>query len=224
MITINLLPRKKPFFTPSRTVLSAIGLAWLAGAVYLALQYFSVEEKIALLEQEIKMKETALSTLQKQTGAEQDQELVERYLLLSERMQHLFLPTTLLMDELAGKLPAQGKLNHVRYNLSGNIQLEGSFEQYDDIAAYLHHLQASPYVQKAEVKQIKTAEITWQGPVDEQGKPISLALDQTSSRLLPRYVATFEIKAYTVDLQQLSASDPLPAAPAEKDDEPSGEE
>ncbi len=206
MVQINLLPRKRPFFTPGRILLSVIGLGWIAGACIVALTYYSLDEKVVLLEQEIQMKEKAIAMLQKQKTTVQSEDAIDQYLLLSERMQLLFLPTTLLLDELARNLPEQGKLNSIQYSLSGSIQLEGSFEQYDDIAAYQHNLEQSPYVLEADVKNIKSSKIAWQGPVDENGKPLSAALKTAGGKLLPRYIATFEVKAFTVDAKRLAAN------------------
>ncbi len=205
MITINLLPRKKPFFTAVHIILAGIGLGWVAGALALGVSYYATEEKISLLQQEIKMKETGIATMQKKAATVQHHDSLDQYLLLSERMQHLFLPTTLLLDEVARNLPEQGKINSISYNLSGSIELAGSFEQYEDIAAYLHNLQLSPYVMKAEIKNIKTSKIEWQGPVDEQGEPMSPSLRTLGGEILPRFIASFEIKAITVDQEKLAA-------------------
>lgn len=205
MITINLLPRKKSFFSASHIVLAGIGLLWLAGAGFLGLTYYSAEESVSLLKQEIKMKETAIATMQKKAAAIQNQDSLEQYVLLSERMQHLFLPTELLMDEFARNLPEHGRVESLKYNLSGTVELVGNFEQYDDIAAYLHNLQASSYVMKAEIKSIRAEKIKWQGPVDEQGEPMSAALRSVGGELLPRYLATFSVKAITVDQKALAA-------------------
>lgn len=206
MITINLLPRKKPFFTAAHILLAGIGLGWAAGALFLGLSYYAAEEKISLLQQEIKMKETAISTMQKKAATVQHQDSLDQYLLLSERMQRLFLPTTLLLDEVARNLPEHGRINSISYNLSGSIELAGSFEQYADIAAYLHNLQLSPYVMKAVIKNIKTSKIAWQGPVDEEGEPMSATLRAVGGDLLPRYEASFEVKAITVDQKELAAA------------------
>ncbi|MCG5254039.1 PilN domain-containing protein [Brevibacillus agri] len=207
MVTINLLPRKKRLFTASHIVLSGIGLTWVAAASFLWLTYGSTNESVTLLKQEIKMKETAIAALQKQAVAVQADDSLDQYVLFSERMQQLFLPTNLLMDEIAHALPEHGRLDSIKYSLSGSIELEGSFEQYEDVAAYLHNLQASPYVVKAEVTSIKAREIKWQGPVDDQGKPLSAILSTVGGKLLPRYTASLKIKAITVDLQELVAKE-----------------
>ncbi|MFD2369070.1 PilN domain-containing protein [Brevibacillus sp. GCM10020057] len=218
MITINLLPRKKPFFTASHIVLAGVGLVWVAGAAALGLSYYSVSGSVSELKQEIKMKETAIAAMQKKTATVQHEDSLEQYLLLSERMQHLFLPPTLLFDEIARNLPAHGRMESIKYNLSGSLELEGSFEQYDDIAAFLHHLQDSSYVRKAEIRSIKQSPIKWQGPTDEQGEPMSAALRTVGGDMLPRYQATFAVQAITVDLKELAAQE-KPAAETEQDKE-----
>ncbi|MGN7470668.1 PilN domain-containing protein [Brevibacillus sp. SAFN-007a] len=214
MVTINLLPRKKRLFTASHIVLAGIGLTWVAAAGFLWLTYYAATESVASLKQEIHMKETAIAAMQKQPVAVQAEDSLEQYVLFSERMQQLFLPTSLLLDEVARALPEHGRLDSIKYNLSGQIELEGSFEQYEDVAAYLHHLQASPYVAKAEVTSIRAREIKWQGAVDEQGKPLSAILSTVGGKLLPRYTASLKIKAITVDLQELAAKEQ--ASPAGK--------
>lgn len=212
MITINLLPRKKPFFTAAHIVLATVGLAWAAGAAALGLHYYSVKESVSVLKQEIRMKEMAIAAMQKKAATVQNEDSLEQYLLLSERMQHLFLPPTLLLDEIARNLPAHGRMESIQYNVSGSLELEGSFEQYDDIAAFLNHLQASSYVRKAEIRSIKQSPVKWQGPTDEQGEPMSAALRTVGKDMLPRYRATFAVQAITVDLKALAAQEKETAA------------
>lgn|GEM_PF-4817434 len=206
MVSINLLPQKKKRIGTSELVIIAIGFLWLVVAGFLGWMYVDTKQEIASLKQRMELKEKRLaSTQQKQTTAAKESTL-DQYLLLSEKLQHLFYPPSLVMDELARNLPMQGKLSKVSYHLDGKATVEGKFEQYEDIASYLHNLQNSPYVLRAEVKSIAKIEVKWAGPVDENGRPESLALQTVGDKLLPRASAVFEILINTFDLQPAASS------------------
>jgi type IV pilus assembly protein PilN len=193
MITINLLPQKKKRIGNSQLLLSFVGFTWLLGAGYLGWSYADTKNEIQSLQQNIELKEKQLAAIQQKNNASAQEVTVEQYLILSEKLQHLFYPTSVVLDELAKNLPIQGKLSKVTYSLDGKINVEGRFEQYDDIASYLHNLQNSPYVLKAEVKSIGKIEVKWVGPVDEEGKPLSFALQTLGGNLHPRATASFEL-------------------------------
>jgi len=206
LVSINLLPQKKKRIGTSELVIIAIGFLWLVVAGFLGWMYVDTKQEIASLKQRMELKEKRLaSTQQKQTTAAKESTL-DQYLLLSEKLQHLFYPPSLVMDELARNLPMQGKLSKVSYHLDGKATVEGKFEQYEDIASYLHNLQNSPYVLRAEVKSIAKIEVKWAGPVDENGRPESLALQTVGDKLLPRASAVFEILINTFDLQPAASS------------------
>ncbi|QQE73711.1 PilN domain-containing protein [Brevibacillus composti] len=202
MVTINLLPKKKKV-SGGAMWLSVAGALWLIGAAWMGWTYYADRTAVDRLQQEIAQHEQMLKAAEKRLGTKAATATVQEYVEVSERVQHLFRPTTLLLDELAENLPDRGKLQKISYSLDGQVQLVGRFEQYDDVAAYLHHLQASPQVRKAQVKSIVSAPIKWIGPVDEQGKPLSPSLQAVGGDILPRYTATFELRVQTVDLAEL---------------------
>ncbi|MGC5326610.1 PilN domain-containing protein [Brevibacillus sp. SYSU BS000544] len=203
MVTINLLPQKKKKFTSTYLIYALIGTVWLAAASFLGWTYFDEKQQIETLKQSITQKDNMLATIEKRKVSSAQQSTLGEYLNLTERVQHLFYPTTLLLDELATNLPVMGKLEKVSYNLDGTITILGKFEQYDDVASYLHNLQASPYVIKAEVNKIVASPVKWMGPVDEENNPLSPALQTVGGKVLPRFGAEFNVVALTFDVKEL---------------------
>jgi type IV pilus assembly protein PilN len=217
LVTINLLPPKKKKVGTGRILLAVCGVVWLVAAGYVGWMYVDTKQQMQAMQQRIELKEKQLAAVQQKRSAASGKSTLEQYLALSDKLQRLFYPTSLVMDELARNLPVQGKLAKVTYHLDGKVTLEGKFEQYDDIAAYLHNLQQSPYVRKASVTSIAKVEVKWVGPVDDQGNPLSVALQTVGSKLLPRANASFEIWLNTFDVNRLAAK-PTDAPQAQKQD------
>ncbi len=205
VVNINLLPQKKRWVSPGLYPYIILSVIWLAGAIYLGLLHYSAKQEIAHLNNELNQQEKVLTTAQQKVNQGTPAVTVQGYLELSEKLQHLFYPTTMMMDELAYNLPEKGKLTQLTYNLDGKINLQGRFEKYDDVAAYLHNLQSSSRIIKASVKSITAAPVTWSGPVDTEGKPLSPSLQIVGGNLLPRYDAVFEVLAMNVDVKSLES-------------------
>lgn len=203
MVTINLLPQKTKRLKTGHVWLALVGVIWLFGAGFMGWMYYDDKTEVERMRQEITVKEKLISRMEKRQQTAASPNTLEQYLKVSERVQHLFYPTTLLLDQLASNLPVMGKLEKISYNLNGSINVVGKFEQYEDIAAYLHNLQLSPYVLKAEVKSITAIPVKWVGPVDEEGKPLSAALQAVGGNVLPRYGAVIDIVALTFDVKEL---------------------
>lgn len=203
MVTINLLPKKKKV-RGGVLLLSATGLLWLIGAAWMGFAYYADQATVERLQQEIAQQKQMVQAAEKRIGLKANTATLQDYVELSEKMQHLFYPTTLLLDNFSENLPEMGKLLKISYALDGTVQLTGRFEQYDDVAAYLHNLLASPYVLEAQIKTIASVPVKWTGPVDEKGRPLSEALSAVGGDILPRYTATFEVKVLTLDLGVLN--------------------
>ncbi|MED0678914.1 PilN domain-containing protein [Aneurinibacillus thermoaerophilus] len=196
MVDINLLPRKKTSVSRMVVVFSIIGVFWLLAAGYLGMLYVTGKKETASMQAEIERIEKQLSAMQQRQG---QAVTVDDYLDLSNKLQHVFYPTTLLLDELASQLPEQGKVMSLSYNMDGKIEVEGRFEQYEDIAAYLYNVQQLPRVMKADVKRITIVKTEWIGPRDEKGNPLSLSLRLMGGKILPYYQARFEFITKTID-------------------------
>ncbi|USG64666.1 PilN domain-containing protein [Brevibacillus ruminantium] len=203
MVTINLLPKKKKVSSGAMW-LSLAGIIWLLGAGWMGWTYYAEKAAIDRLQQEISQQELLLKTAEKQMGSQSVSATLDKYLEVAKRVQHLFSPTTLLLDQFAENLPEMGKLQKISYSLDGEVQLVGRFEQFDDVASYLHNLQASPYVREAQVKSIVASPVKWKGPVDPNGQPQSPALQAVGGALMPRYTATFELKVQALNLDELT--------------------
>lgn len=204
-IDINLLPQRKNRISKALLVYLSLFLLWLAAASYFGASYYFTKQEVALLNKEVQEQEKVLATAEQRATQGEASNSLQSYLDLSNKLQHLFYPTTVMLDELARNLPRNGKLSQVTYNSDGKINLQGRFEQYDDVAAYLHNLQKSGHVVKASIKSIAAAPIEWKGPVDAQGKPMSPSLKIVGGELLPRYEATFEVLAITIDAKGMEA-------------------
>jgi type IV pilus assembly protein PilN len=196
MVNINLLPRKKSRFSRIVIVFAVIGIFWMCGAGYLGMLYVTGKNETASMQREIERLEKQLSVTQQKKG---QNVTVDGYLELSDKLTRLFYPTTLLLDELAAQLPEQGKIMSVSYSMDGKIEVEGRFEQYEDIAAYLYNIQMLPRVMKADIKNIAIVKIKWIGPKDEKGNPLSPSLQIVGGKILPHYQAKFQIMTGTID-------------------------
>lgn len=205
-IDINLLPQRKTKFSKDLLIYLVLFMVWLSAASYFGVSYYLTKQEIVLLNKEVQEQEKVLANAEQRVTQGNTSNSLQSYLDLSNKLQHLFYPTTLMLDELARNLPKNGKLGQVTYNSDGKITLQGKFEQYDDVAAYLHNLQKSDRVVKASVKTIAAAPIEWKGPVDEAGNPMSPSLQIVGGELLPRYEATFEVLAVTIDAKSIEAA------------------
>jgi len=213
VININLLPRKKSRFSRAHILYLLMGLVWFIGAGYLGTLYITGKQEMSSLKQQIEQTDKLIEKT-KQNQQQQGQTVtVDSYLELSDKLQHLFYPTTLMMDEMAYNLPRYGRLTGVTYNLNGKIELTGRFEQYEDIAAYLHNLELSKRVIKASVKNITAIKIEWEGPKDEEGNPMSPSLQIVGGKILPHYRATFELMVQTIDKEKMKQKNKASAQP-----------
>lgn len=201
MIDINLLPQKKRRVTGTIIVYAAIAVLWLVGTCYMGLLYVSGKQETASMQAQITEMDKKLNA---QKGQQQTETVsVDSYLELSDRLQHLFYPTSLLLDELAKQLPEQGKLLSVSYNMDGKVEIEGRFEQYEDIAAYLYNVQRLPRVVKANIKSISAIKIEWEEQKDENDNPLSPSLQIVGGEILPHYLAKFEMTTRTLDEKKI---------------------
>jgi Tfp pilus assembly protein PilN len=205
MVNINLLPRKKSRFSRIVIVFSVIGIFWMCGAGYLGMLYVTGKNETASMQREIERLEKQLSVTQQK---KEQNVTVDGYLELSDKLTRLFYPTTLLLDELAAQLPEQGKIMSVSYSMDGKIEVEGRFEQYEDIAAYLYNIQMLPRVMKADIKNIAIVKIKWIGPKDEKGNPLSPSLQIVGGKILPHYQAKFQIITGTIDEKNIRKKNP----------------
>ncbi|WP_155837085.1 PilN domain-containing protein [Aneurinibacillus terranovensis] len=185
-----------------------IGALWLIGAAYLGIMYYSGNQKLAALALQEQQQEKLLATARQKSQQGNQVANVQDYITLSDKLQHLFYPTTLLLDELSRNLPKDGRLMQVQYGLDGKITVSGVFDQMDDVAAYLHNLQMSSYVVNATVKSVTDAPVKWVGPVDDKGQPLSAILQTLGGKLLPRYVAEYEVNVTTIDPKAVSSKQP----------------
>ncbi|MBN6186521.1 pilus assembly protein PilN [Aneurinibacillus sp. BA2021] len=214
MININLLPRKKSRFSRVHILYLVIGIIWVTGAGYVGTLYITGKQEVSALRKEIEQTDKLLEQKKQNQQQEGQTVTVDSYLELSDKLQHLFYPTTLMLDEMASNLPRNGRLTGVTYNLNGKVELEGRFEQYEDIAAYLHNLQLSKRVIVAQVKNITAIKIEWEGPKDDNGDPLSPSLQIVGGKLLPHYSATFELMVQTIDKAKISQKGKAPAQSA----------
>ncbi|GEN33032.1 PilN domain-containing protein [Aneurinibacillus danicus] len=204
-ININLLPQRRKIISRALLVYLSLVMVWLAAASYFGASYYFTKKEIALLNQEVQQQEKVLSNAEQRVTQGDGSNSLQSYLDLSNKLQHLFYPTTVMLDELARTLPKNGKLSQVTYNSDGKISLQGRFEQYDDVAAYLHNLQKSEHIVKASIKSITAAPVEWKGPVDAEGKPMSPSLQIVGGDVMPRYEAVFEILAVTIDAKGIES-------------------
>ena len=174
----------------------AIAAIWLITAISLAYMHYSTVQEKADLEEQLAQKEKMLANEKKKEQTPQSSATWQQYAELSDAVRAIFYPPTVMLNELAVNLPANSRLVQAKYELNGKITVQGYFEKYEDIAAYLTHLQKSTHVSSVAVKKINALPIktTWNGQEVEHS-PASQAV---GGRILPRYAAEFELQVITI--------------------------
>jgi type IV pilus assembly protein PilN len=210
VVTINLLPRKQKKISfripPFILFLSVI---WLAGAIYLGMMYYNARQEIQSLMNGARQQERQVTNASQKLQEAQEGPDIQSYLALSNKLQYLFYPTTLLLDEIAYNLPSNGKITQISYGLDGKVMLGGRFERLEDIAAYLRNLQMSQHVIQATVKSVTAVPVKWPGTEQEtEVAANSPSLQIVGGNVVPRYNATFELKMTTIDLKKLEEQTP----------------
>lgn len=196
MVNINLLPFREKKLDWHMLVYVVIAVIWLVTALGLAYMHYSTVQEKAVLKEQLVQKEKMLANEKEKKQAPQPSVAWQQYAALSDAVRELFYPPTIMLNELTINLPANSRLVQAKYELNGKITVQGYFEKYEDIAAYLTHLQKSAHVSSASVKKINALPITikWNGKEVEHS-PASQAV---GGRILPRYAAEFELQAITM--------------------------
>lgn len=194
MVEINLLPPKKPKINTPRLTVGILAFVWGVGTIVTGYAHYCVVQEQKALSQQIEQQEKILSRAEQKQSEDLSPATWKQYADLSEKMKQLFYPPTVMLDELAQSLPANSRLTEVKYTLNGQITVQGYFEKYEDIAAYVHHLEKSPHMVSATMKSITALPVTWNGK--EEPSPLAKA---AGGKVQPRYRAEFTLVAVTID-------------------------
>ncbi|WCK53647.1 PilN domain-containing protein [Aneurinibacillus sp. Ricciae_BoGa-3] len=208
MIEINLLPPRRKGIEKETQILILCLLLWVCCTAYTGFLYFSNKKQEAMLYAQLSAQQKLIYD-QNKKNQETSTVSVDDYMKLADSLQNLFYPTTTLMDELAHNLPANAKLTQIAYSLDGKVTLTGTFGEYDQIAAYLHNIQLSPYVITASIKSI--SENNQQSGSNKSSGSLIL-LPKGIGVVMPQYNATIEAQMITIDTKKPSAKPNSPGA------------
>jgi type IV pilus assembly protein PilN len=200
MVEINLLPQRRKGIEKEAHIFIVFLLLWFCCIAYTGFLYFTNKKQETMLYSQLTAQQKLLFD-QNKKNQETSTVSVDDYSKLADSLEHLFYPTTTLMDELAHNLPTNAKLTQISYSLDGKVTLTGRFEEYDQIASYLHNIQLSPYVITASIKSI--SENNQQSGGSKSSGSV-VPLPQGIGVVMPQYNATIEAQMITIDSKKPS--------------------
>ena len=158
IVDINLLPKKqaRDITTPVIIGVSAFLILFTVIAL-VTVNYFvqkDIERSSVTLEQTVQLR-MAMEEVANQPLATSSLVQLQTSIDWAEQQSIDMVP---ILNHLVSLLPEAGFMDHFTYNVTGAINMTVSFKAPRDGAYYLHHLNASPYVQEASLAGISSNE------------------------------------------------------------------
>jgi type IV pilus assembly protein PilN len=193
LVDINLLPQKQKRKSSGAALLMLALLLIAAIGTYGWFIYQNKVKTMESLEQQLtldqKLKAVKKSKAVKNTGTEAVSQLKSAIDWAKETPVSTFL----LMRNISSLLPERGYILQFSYEDKGKAQLSVQFDSSRQAAYYLKSLSDSKYIEEAKFVDMTTMDLN-------EGN--SIATEQETDEVLPRYVARYDIVIDTLALKE----------------------
>ncbi|KHF40946.1 hypothetical protein [Halalkalibacter okhensis] len=189
LVEINLLPEKQKRDITYPLISFIVLILVAVGTTALYFYQSSVKEETTQLREEIYAVQLESVQLTEQLQVKDDTGYAE-YAQAVTVLEDKVIPTSLLVDELVSLLPERGFFLNFEYELPGEVKVEASFDQIEEVAAYYDALETSPVVSSVTLSVVDS----------------SHAASLSNEQVLPRYFASFIIDIQTSEVRNLGES------------------
>ncbi len=195
LVEINLLPKKEPRNIAFLVIMSVLIAGGIAAGGFLLWKYTNLQSERTQLE--ISINETKAGRLlkEKEAGTRQSNQGVQQLQSAIEWMEHYPISTVPILNELTSALPKRGFIQGFQYTEEQKAVLIVQFDESSEAAFYLSRLNNELSI----VKDAKLMVVEAQELKNEKTEE----LDETE-KVLPRYLATFELEIDGEEVKKLA--------------------